>query len=87
MPLNFCQSPVIFSSLQHRLGRLGSHGQPVLGPLGIDLDQARLFLGVVAADDLDRAAVAARACVSDSDAVLGIADFAEPGELDFDGHG
>jgi hypothetical protein len=42
---------------------------------------------VVTADDLDCAAVAAGARVGDSDAVLGIADLAEPGELDFDSHG
>ena len=54
----------------------------VLRALGVDLDQARLFLGVVAADDLDRAAIAAVARVGDSDAVLGVPDLAEPGKLD-----
>jgi hypothetical protein len=42
---------------------------------------------VIAADDLDRAAVAAGARVGDGDAVLGIADLAKPGELDLDSHG
>ena len=85
-PLNFCQSPVIFSSLQDGLGGLGADAEPVLGPLGVDLDEARLFLRVVLADDLDRAAVAAGARVGDGDAVLGIADLAKPGELDLDSH-
>src|ERR1700738_837611 len=40
--------------LEDGLGGLSSHGEPVLGAFGVDLDQARLFLGVVAADDLDR---------------------------------
>src|SRR5271165_5898640 len=73
--------------LEHGLGGLGAHGQPVLRTLRVDLDQARLLLGVVAADDLDRAAVAACARVGDGDAVLGIADLAKPGQLDLDSHG
>src|SRR4029078_8955087 len=72
--------------LQNGFGGLGADTEPVLGPLRVDLDQARLFLWVMAADDLDGAAVAAGARVGDGDAVLGIADLAKPGELDLDSH-
>ena len=72
--------------LQDGLGGLGADAEPVLGPLRVDLDEARLFLRVVPADDLDGAAVAAGARVGDGDAVLGIADLAKPGELDLDSH-
>ena len=40
-----------------RVGWLGSHRQPVLCPLGVDLDVGGLRLGVVLADLLDRPAV------------------------------
>src|SRR6185437_9454489 len=73
--------------LEDGFGGLSSHGEPVLGALRVDLDEAGLFLGVVAADDLDGAAVAAGARVGDRDAVLGIADLAKPSELDFHSHG
>ena len=78
-PLNFCQSPVIFSSCQHGLGGLGADAQPVLRALRVDLDEARLFLRVVPADDLDGTTVTTVARVGDGDAVLGIADLAEAG--------
>jgi hypothetical protein len=72
--------------LQHRFGGLGADAEPVLGALRVDLDEARIFLRVIAADDLDRAPVTAGARVGDGDAVLGIADLAKPGELDLDSH-
>src|SRR5699024_3092890 len=37
-----------------RIGGLCPHGQPVLHPLGIELDEARVLLGVVLTDLLDR---------------------------------
>ena len=61
------------------LGGLGADAEPVLRTLGVDLDEAGLFLGVVLADGLDGTAVAAGASVGDDDAVLGIADLAEAG--------
>ena len=72
---------------QDRFGGLGADAEPVLRALRVDLDEARVFLRVVPADDLDGPAVAAVARVGDGDAVLGIADLAEAGELDLDSHG
>ena len=65
--------------LQHGFGGLGADAEPVLGALRVDLDEARIFLRVVTADDLDGPTVAAGARVGDGDAVLGIADLAEAG--------
>src|SRR5690606_5273743 len=47
----------------HRLGGQCADAQPVLGALGVDLDEARLFLGVVLADRLDGLAIPAGARV------------------------
>src|SRR5436190_10186547 len=44
--------------LADRLGRLRAAGEPLAGPVGVDLDERRLQLGVVPPDLLDRAAVA-----------------------------
>src|SRR5690242_10826893 len=68
------------------LGRLGADTQPVLGPLRVDLDQARLELRVVLADGLDRPAAATRTGVGHDDAVVRLADLAQPHQLDLDGH-
>ena len=86
-PLNFCQSPVTLSSDEHGLGRLRADAEPVLRPVGVDLDDARVGLRVVLADVLDRPAAAAGAGVGDDDAVERLADLAETGELDLDSHG
>src|SRR5688572_6752563 len=47
----------------HRLARLCADGEPVLYPLGVDLDARGLLLGVVETDVLDRPAVTLGACV------------------------
>src|SRR5918996_264974 len=70
----------------HGLGGLSADAQPVLRPLRVDLDQARLVLRVVLADGLDRPAAAAGAGVGDDDAVVRLADLAQPHQLDLDGH-
>src|SRR5699024_2271669 len=44
---------------EHRLSGLRTDTEPVLCALGVDLDQARLLLGLVAADGFDGAAIAA----------------------------
>src|SRR5690606_26790395 len=71
----------------HRLGRLGADAQPVLHPLGVHLDVARLLLRVVLTDRLDRLAVTTGTGVGDDDTVVRLADLAEPHQLDLDGHG
>src|SRR5215469_83809 len=72
---------------QHRLARLRADRQPVLGPVGVDLDQRGLLLGVVDPDLLDRPTVTLRAGVGDDDAVLRVADLTHPHEPDLYGHG
>ena len=53
-PLNFCQSPVTLRIARDGLGRLRADAEPVLRPLGVDLDERGLLRGVVLADLLDR---------------------------------
>src|SRR5699024_10471157 len=57
-----------------RVGGLCPHGQPVLHPLGIELDEARVLLGVVLTDLLDRPAVTLVSGIGDDDTVLGRTD-------------
>ena len=85
-PLNFCQSPVILRIASDRLGRLRADAQPVLRPLGVDLDERGVLHRVVLADLLDRAAVPLGARVGDDDAVLRGAHLAQALELDLDSH-
>ena len=68
------------------LGRLRADAQPVLRPLGGDLDQRGVLLGVVLADLLDHLAVALLAGVDDDDAVLRHPDLAQALQTDLDGH-
>src|SRR5690606_31467254 len=70
----------------HRLGRLRADLQPVLGPLGVDLDEARLLLRVVLADRLDGLAIPTGARVGDDDPVVGVTDLAKALQSDLDGH-
>src|SRR5690606_22900376 len=70
----------------HRTGGLGPHGQPVLHPLGVHLDEARLLLRVVLADLLDRLSVALGARVGHDDPVLRRTDLPHTLELDLDSH-
>src|SRR5699024_6896141 len=53
------------------VGGLGAVGQPLLGLVGVDLDDAGLLGGVVVADLLDEAAVAGKAAVGNNNAVEG----------------
>src|SRR5699024_2326293 len=69
-----------------RIGGLCPHGQPVLHPLGIDLDEAGVLLGVVLTDLLDRAAVTLVSGIGDDDTVLGRTDLSHPLEVQFDSH-
>ena len=69
------------------LGRLGADAEPVLRPLGVDLDEGGLLLRVVLADRLDRAAVTLGPGVGDDDAVVRRAHLAQAHELDLGGHG
>src|SRR4029453_16095466 len=57
--------------LGHRLGRLGTLGQPGRRLLGVDLDLGGLVVGVVDAEVLEEAPVARAARVGDDDAVEG----------------
>src|SRR5262249_27458987 len=65
-----------------RARRLRAALQPVLGTIGVDLDQGRLELRVVAPDVLERGTVARRPGVGDDDAVDRILLGADPGEAD-----
>src|SRR5690625_131585 len=69
-----------------RIGGLCPHGQPVLHPLGIELDEARVLLGVVLTDLLDRPAVTLVSGIGDDDTVLGRTDLSHTLELQFDSH-
>ena len=66
--------------------RLRANAQPVLGTLGVDLDERGLLGGVVLTDLLDRTTVALGARVGDDDAVVGGADLAHALETDLDSH-
>ena len=68
------------------LGRLGADAEPVLRPVGDDVDVRRVLLGVVLADLLDDPAVALLARVDDDDAVLRDPDLAQALQTDLDGH-
>src|SRR5699024_4867208 len=69
-----------------RIGGLCPHGQPVLHPLGIELDEARVLLVVVLTDLLDRPAVTLVSGIGDDDTVLGRTDLSHTLELQFDSH-
>src|SRR5699024_1327897 len=69
-----------------RIGGLCPHGQPVLHPLGIELDEARVLLGVVLTALLDRPAVTLVSGIGDDDTVLGRTDLSHTLELQFDSH-
>src|SRR5699024_11345917 len=66
------------------LGGLGAHAQPVLGTLGVDLDEARVLLGAVQSDVLDSTTVTTGAGVRDHDPVLRVAEVGAAGERDRD---
>src|SRR5690606_9293572 len=68
------------------LARLRADREPVLHPLGVDLDARGLLLRVVDPELLDRSAVALGPRVGDDDAVLRVADLAHPHEPDLYGH-
>src|SRR5699024_3707491 len=69
-----------------RVGGLCPHGQPVLHPLGIELDEARVLLRVVLTDLLDHPAVTLVSGIGDDDTVLGRTDLSHTLELQFDSH-
>src|SRR5690606_9256287 len=56
-------------------------------PVGLHLDARGVLLRVIQTDLLDRPAVTLGAGVGDDDAVLRVADHAEPLELNLDCHG
>ena len=68
------------------LGRLRADAEPVLRPVGDDLDERGLLLGVVLADLLDDLAVPLLAGVDDDDAVVGLTDLAHALQANLDGH-
>ena len=68
------------------LGRLRADAEPVLRPVGGDLDERGLLLGVVLADLLDDPAVPLLAGVDDDDAVVRLADLAHALQANLDGH-
>src|SRR5690606_8936833 len=68
------------------LGRLSADGEPVLGTLGIDLDERGLLGGVVLTDLFDDTTVALGARVGDDDAVVGRADLTQALQTDLDSH-
>src|SRR3954471_10385513 len=72
---------------QDGLGRLGADAQPVLHPLGVDLDERGLLLRVVFADLLDGAAIALGAGVGYDDPVVRCPDLPQTLELNLDCHG
>src|SRR6266568_3673959 len=73
--------------LAHRVRRLRADRQPVLGTVGVDLDEGRIDLGVILAYLLDRPAVPLGAGVGDDDPVKRRTDLAHALELDLDSHG
>src|SRR6266702_1087855 len=73
--------------LAHRVRRLRADRQPVLGTVGVDLDEGRIDLGVILAYLLDRPAVPLGAGVGDDDPVKRRTDLAQALELDLDSHG
>src|SRR6478609_8821301 len=68
------------------LGRLRADAEPVLRPVGGDVDVRRVLLGVVLPDLLEDATVALLARVDDDDAVLRHPDLAEALQTDLDRH-
>src|SRR5262249_33381042 len=70
----------------HRLRRRGPDTQPVLHPLGVDLDVRGILLGVVLAHRLDDLPVPLGPRVGHDDAVLRVTDLAQALQLDLDGH-
>src|ERR1700761_1534445 len=73
--------------VHHRRGGLGAHGQPVLSPLRVDLDERRLFLRVVLADLFDGTPVALGTGVGHDDPVGRHPGTAQALELDLYSHG
>src|SRR5579875_3623142 len=74
-------------SVHDRRRGLRAHGQPMLFPLRVDLDERRLFLRVVLADLLDGTPVALGASVGNDDAVRRHPGPAQALELDLYSHG
>src|SRR6266581_905227 len=72
--------------LAHRVRRLRADRQPVLGTVGVDLDEGRIHLGVILAYLLDRPAVPLGAGVGDDDPVKRRTDLAHALQLDLDSH-
>src|SRR5699024_1366280 len=67
-------------------GRLGSHTEPVLRPLGNQVNMGRLGFRVVRSDLFDHPSVALLMGVYDDHAVKRVADFAHPLEANLDCH-
>src|SRR5690606_7660026 len=72
---------------EHRLAGLRPHGEPVLHPLGVDLDVARVLLRVVLADLLDGLAITLGPRVGDDNAVVRRPDLAQALQPDLHSHG
>src|SRR4051794_38777814 len=70
----------------HRIARLRADAEPVLHPIGLDLDARGLLLRVIDPDLLDRPAVTLGARIGDDDAVLRVADLSHPQKPDAYGH-
>src|SRR5215472_6847397 len=70
-----------------RICRLSPHRQPVLSPVGVDLDERRIDLGVILADLLDGPPISLGTGVGDDDPVKRRTDLSHALELDLDSHG
>src|SRR3989440_5176584 len=78
--------PGLLEDALDRLARLGADGQPVLGAVGLDLDQRGLLLGGGHPDVLDGPTIALGARVGHDDSGLRGADLAHPPKPDLYGH-
>src|SRR5215472_5814402 len=70
-----------------RIRRLSPHRQPVLSPVGVDLDERRIDFGVILADLLDGPPIPLGTGVGDDDPVKRRTDLSHALELDLDSHG
>src|SRR5215469_9903591 len=70
-----------------RIRRLSPDRQPVLSPVGVDLDERRIEFGVILADLLDGPPIPLGTGVGDDDPVKRRTDLSHALELDLDSHG
>src|SRR5699024_2409060 len=65
------QNGSLLQQLTDSVSGLSAVGEPLLGLVGIDVDNAGLLGGIVVADLLDEAAIAGKAAVGNNNAVEG----------------